>query len=213
MKTPSKITSCYSYDLPLVEYNVDIPENCTRIVIQMIGGGGSASYIDGVCASGENGAELVVVFDKPNKSDKIVVLLGLGGECQITRDGAGGRCTSNPGQESILKVNGQVIAIADGSSGNVQTFENEYAWFKSVEKDQKFANSCLGSGHFDLKDYDGIKGQGGKARQYGNGGMYLGAGGHGELRMWIDHYHYYCLKCFKDFDTLVEYEKHEEEHV
>jgi hypothetical protein len=31
--------------------------------------------------------------------------------------------------------------------------------------------------------------------------------------MWIDHYHYYCLKCFKDFDTLVEYEKHEEEHV
>lgn len=208
MKQPSKITSCYTYDLPLVEYSIDIPENCTRIAIQMIGGGGSASYIDGLCASGENGGEIVAIFDKPNKSHKIVVLLGLGGEYQITKDEVGSSCTSNPGQESILKVNDQVIAIASGSSDNVQTFENEYAWFKSVDdEDQKFG--FLGfTNYLDLRDYNEINGQGGKARQYKNGGIYLGPGGHGALRMWIDHYHYYCSKCFKDFDTLVEYEKH-----
>jgi hypothetical protein len=223
---PDFITSSYKCQLPVAVHTIKVPDNCTWLIIQMIGGGGSALLKNGTCVTGQSGAGLEARFDAPNKNDKIEIVLGLGGNYQIIdnvdttfvdknfqivdKDSA---CDGKRGGDSVLKVNDEIIAIAKGSSDTIETFENKYATFINVDPESSFKHvnkrPLLA---LTLNDLNGEGGWGGRGKVFENG-VYLGAGGHGAAMVWIRHFYYWCNKCYKHCMTTEEFKQHEYEHL
>lgn len=208
---PISCGTTYTYDLPTIEYNYIVPENCTRLVIKMIGGGSSASFDGKEIKGGGSGGEIYIKLVKPIVNDVINVKLGLGGQFQITKENE--PCDSNSGQDSILQINGEIVAIARGSyngkGGGCDSFSKDIHVCCTSGKESEYERAISSANYFyiDNDNSDGYWGDGGLGKKYKNGGVYLGAGGHGHLTLWVDTYKYICFDCrglpnFPEFTTL-----------
>jgi hypothetical protein len=223
--TPTRYSSCYTYDLPIIEYNYIVPENCTEIIIEMVGGGSSASFDGKEIKGGGSGGEIRIELVKPTTNDVINVKLGLGGKFQIVKDGE--ICNSESGQDSEIQINGKTIAIARGS------YNGKGGTCEIVHKDDDIHVSCtlgkestssvraISSGrnylYFD-DNVDGHWGDGGLGKKYNNGGVYLGAGGHGYITLWVNTFTYTCMNCkglpyvgYPKFTTLELLQSHHQQ--
>lgn len=212
----------HTYDLPIVEYNYTIPENCNRLVIKIIGGGSSASFDGKEIKGGGSGGEIFIKIIKPTTNDVINVKLGLGGVFQISKDGEPREF--NSGQDSEIKINGKTIAIARGSYNGkggeceiVHKDENIHICC-TLGKESKIDRAISSANYFYIEEDnpDGYWGDGGLGKKYKNGGIYLGAGGHGHLTLWADTFKYICFECrgipyegFPEFTTLELLESHQ----
>ena len=205
----------YKYILPDVDWKINVPKNCVKMSIRLIGGGGSASFDGNNIIGGSSGGEVVAKFNSPSVNDDIIVRLGLGGPFQITSDNNVIR--PNSGQHSTLTVKGDLIAVAGGSvyglGGGTDTIENKYCWFKAFHGEDGsgnkrgqtltnwyeddgyetmrgnncyFADSYVQGDAGSLADADGKQGDGGMGKEFSNGARYLGAGGHGYCLVWTE---------------------------
>jgi hypothetical protein len=220
---PISCGTTYSYDLPTIEYNYIVPENCTRIIIKMIGGGSSASFDGKEIKGGGSGGEIYIKLVKPTVKDVINVKLGLGGPFQITKEGD--ICDFNSGQDSILQINDKIVAIARGSyngkGGSCDSYSKDIHVCCTTGKESSNKNRGVSSANYfyiDDDNSDGYWGDGGLGKKYKNGGIYLGAGGHGHLTLWVDTYKYICFECkglpyegFPEFTTLELLQSHQQD--
>lgn len=121
-----------SYILPVVNHKIEIPPNCLQLVIQMCGGASSASFDGNSIIGGACGGNIIARFNAPSINDEIVLKLGMGGGFKISENNE--IVNANPGQDSILMVNGEIVAIAQGAQGSqggdTVTYENKYCTFK-----------------------------------------------------------------------------------
>lgn len=217
--------TCYTYDLPVIEYNYTVPENCTGIDIQMIGGGSSASFDGKEIKGGGSGGEILISIVKPVPNDVINVKLGLGGKFQITKDSE--LCNSESGQDSEIQLNGKTIAIARGSyNGKGGTCEIVHKDDDNIrihctlgKESTSSVRAMTNSNYFYYdKNIDGQWGDGGLGKRYNNGGVYLGTGGHGHLTLWVGTNEYICFECkglpyvgYPKFTTLELLQSHQQE--
>jgi len=191
----------------------------------MLGGASSASFDGKSVIGGACGGNVIAIFNAPSVNDNIVVKLGLGGPFKISDNND--IVNANPGQDSILSVNGETVAIAKGacsvsgaSGGDTTTFENKYCTFKTSRGQDgtvgkrgmtSYGDAQLQSpdvDFFELSDYDGNRGNGGLGVEF-HGAKYFGAGSHGYAMSWADHFYFYCFKCYKEFYTTESFEEHE----
>lgn len=211
-----------SYKLPVVNHKIEIPPNCKELVIKFVGGASSASFDGKSIIGGACGGNIIARFNAPSVNDAIVLKLGLGGTFKISDNDE--IVNANSGQDSILMVNDEIVAIARGSQGSqggdTVTYENKYCTFKTSRGQDgstgkraisifEYTQSDMIDNYFiELNDYDGIRGNGGIGVEFYNG-MYLGAGSHGYAMTWKDVWYYYCFKCNKEYYTIESYEEHE----
>lgn len=214
-------TTSASYKLPTVERKIKAPPNCTTMFINLLGGSSSASFDGKSVIGGACGGSVIAMFNAPSVNDNIVIKLGLGGPFKISDNND--IVNANPGQDSILSVNGEIVAIARGASGpqggDTTTFENKYCTFKTSRGQDgtvgKRGMTSYGDVQllphddlFELSDYDGNKGNGGLGVEFYNDAKYLGAGSHGYAMNWADHFYFYCFKCNTQFYTIESFEEH-----
>jgi len=217
-----------SYILPVVNHKIEIPPNCLQLVIQMCGGASSASFDGNSIIGGACGGNIIARFNAPSINDEIVLKLGMGGGFKISENNE--IVNANPGQDSILMVNGEIVAIAQGAQGSqggdMITYENKYCTFKMSRgqdgstgkraiSEFEYTQSSIDDCFIELYDCDGVRGNGGVGiKLYSNKtsyGLYLGAGSHGYAKTWKDVWYYYCFKCYKKYYTIESYEEHETE--
>jgi len=212
-------STMHVYDLPVIEYNFIIPENCTKFGMVMIGGGSSASFDGEKTKGGGSGGEISIEMIKPVPNDVINVKLGLGGKFEITKDNE--ICNSNSGQDSEVQINGKTIAIARGSySGKGGTYEifnnDDNIQIKGTNGKESINGRAITSANYFymdsyyLNEMDGCWGDGGLGKRYNNGGIYLGAGGGGRLTLYVNTTEYTCFECrglsYKGFPQFVSLE-------
>lgn len=222
-------STMHVYDLPIIEYNFIIPENCTNIGMVMIGGGSSASFDGKNIKGGGSGGEISIEITKPTPNDVINVKLGLGGKFEIIKDTES--CSSNSGQDSVIQINGKTIAIAQGSyngkGGLCEIFhkDDNNIYIKSTDGKESLNSRAITSANYFymntyyLNEMDGCWGDGGLGKKYNNGGIYLGAGGHGRLTLYVNTDEYTCFECkglpykgFPQFTSLELLQSHQEMH-
>lgn len=215
-------STMYVYDLPIIEYNFIVPENCTEIGIVMIGGGSSASFDGNEIKGGGSGGEIMIKMIKPTPNDVINVKLGLGGKFEIIKDKES--CSSNSGQDSVIQINGKTIAIAQGSyngkGGLCEIFhKDDDIHIKSTDGKESLNSRAITSANYFymdtyyLNEMDGCWGDGGLGKKYNNGGIYLGAGGHGRLTLYVNTNEYTCFECkeFSRFTSLELLQSHQQQ--
>ena len=225
-KFATNCTMHSSYTLPMVNHTIEIPPNCKQLVIQFVGGASSASFDGKSIIGGACGGNIIAKFNAPSINDEIVLKLGLGGGFQISENDK--IVNANSGQDSILTINGEIVAIARCGQGNqggdTVTYENKYCTFKTnrgqdgstgkrATSQFEYTQTSVDEYFIELNDCDGVRGNGGVGiKSYSNKtnyGLYLGAGSHGYAMSWKDVWYYYCFKCNKDYYTIDSYEEHD----
>lgn len=177
-----------SYELPGIDWKIPIPEEYEKFVIQLYGGAGSASLIDGQVFNGGTGGNVVVSL-KLQKNDELIVRIGYGGNSLTIENYKSKTVKGNAGKASYIILNGIMIATAYGANG-IKGGDG------FVEKNDRilFSQIIKGSdGELNIQDthdwlfpyiyFNGEIKCGGKCQTHGNGNgngiVYLGAGGSG----------------------------------
>ena len=178
------LQSNVTYELPGIDWKITIPKEYEKFVIQLYGGAGSASLINGQVFNGGTGGNVIVSL-KLQKNDELIVRIGYGGNSLTIENYKSKTVNGNAGKASYILLNGIMIATAYGAigikGGDGFVEKNDRILFAQIIKgtDGKLNIQDTHDWLSPYIDFNGERKCGGKCKRYENGIVYLGAGGPG----------------------------------